>query len=262
MKNNTNPGAGRAIPCRTKLEHQWKEFRLLTRSVPPVMLILFVMAVFLMNLMANKSINLPVSWLALDCGLVVSWFVFLVMDIITKHFGPKAATQLSILAMIINLGLCIVFYAMSLIPGTWSASFVPGSETVINTALDATFGGTWYVILGSATAFGVSAVVNNFLNEFVGRAFTRNPNGMAAYLCRSYVSTAVGQFTDNFVFAMLVSHVFFGWTLLQCVTCSLFGMIVELLCESIFSVFGYWVCERWRAEKVGEEYLKFAKSAG
>ena len=260
MKNEMNPGMQERPAFRPWLEQQMLEFRLLTKSVPSVMLILFMTSVFLMNLLANKSINLPFSWLALDCGLVVSWFAFLTMDIITKHFGPKAATQLSIFAMLLNLGLCGVFWLVSRIPGTWSASFVPGSEAVINSALDATFGGTWYVILGSAVAFGVSSVVNNFLNAYVGRAFTRNPNGMAAYLCRSYVSTAVGQFTDNFVFAMLVSHVFFGWTLVQCITCSLFGMVVELLCEGLFSVFGYMICQKWRTEKVGEEYLKLAHS--
>ena len=130
---------------------------------------------------------------------------------------------------------------------------------MINTALNNTFGGTWYIILGSAVAFICSSVVNNFLNYYVGKAFTRNPNGMFAYLCRSYVSTAVGQFADNFVFSMLVSRVFFGWTLTQCITCSLFGMVVELICQALFSVFGYWICERWRNNKVGEEYLCYSK---
>ena len=235
------------------------EFKLLIQSVPAVLLIFFVVSVFLMNLMANKSIDLPFSWLALDCGLAVSWFVFLVLDMVTKHFGPKAATQLSVFAMLVNFILCGMFYLVSVIPGTWGASYVDGSQDVINSALNATFGGTWYIILGSAIAFLTSAAVNNFLNFYVGKAFRKNPNSMMAYLCRSYVSTAVGQFTDNFMFAFLVSRTFFGWTLLQCVTCSLFGMLVELLCESLFSVFGYYVCEKWRNNRVGEAYLRLVK---
>lgn len=244
-----------------RIHREVAEFRLLIQSVPTVLLIFFVTAVFLMNLMANKSINLPVSWLALDCGLTVSWFVFLVLDMVTKHFGPKAATQLSVFAMLVNFTLCGMFYIVSIIPGTWGESYVPGSEDIINAALNATFGGTWYIIAGSAIAFLTSAAVNNFLNYYVGKAFRKNPNGMAAYLCRSYVSTAVGQFTDNFVFAFLVSRTFFGWTLLQCVTCSLFGMVAELLCECVFSVFGYYVCEKWRNNKVGEAYLRMVKQA-
>ena len=261
MKNQANNLTKQEASLEMKLKQQIAEFRLLIKSVPTVMLILFVISVFLMNLVANKSINLPFEWLALDCGLVVSWFVFLVMDIITKHFGPKAATQLSIFAMAVNFGLCAVFYIVSIIPGTWGESYVEGSEAVINTALNNTFGGTWYIILGSAIAFTVSAFVNNFLNYYVGKAFIKNPDGMFAYMCRSYVSTALGQFVDNFVFSILVSRVFFGWTLIQCITCSIFGMAVELLCESVFSVFGYWICERWKNNKVGEEYLCCSQAA-
>ena len=257
MNKNANNKPSLAI----RAKREAAEFKLLLQSVPTLLLIFFVVAVFLMNLMANKSIDLPVSWLALDCGLTVSWLVFLVLDMVTKHFGPKAATQLSVLAMLINFVLCGMFYLVSIIPGTWGESYVEGSEEVINAALNATFGGTWYIILGSAIAFLTSAVVNNFMNYYVGRAFRRNPNSMGAYMCRSYVSTAVGQFTDNFVFAFLVSRNFFGWTLLQCVTCSLFGMLVELLCESLFSVFGYYVCEKWRKNHVGEAYLHLVKQA-
>lgn len=255
MKNQTNSCMETSRPYKNRLINSFAEFRLLIRSVPTVIFTLFVIAVFSMNLMANKSISVPFDWLALDCGLVVSWFVFLVLDILTKHFGPKAATQLSIFATILNLMLCAVFFIVSIIPGVWGESYVSGSEAIINTALDNTFGGTWYIILGSATAFIVSALVNNFLNFFVGKAFKRNPDGIVAYLCRSYVSTAFAQFTDNFVFAFLVSRVFFGWTLTQCITCSILGMVVELLCEAIFSLFGYHICEKWKKNKVGEEYL-------
>ena len=212
---------------------------------------------FAMNLLANKSISLPVDWLALDCGIAVSWFAFLTMDVVTKHFGPKAATQLSVFAMAVNLLFCLLLFVGSLIPGVWGASFVEGSEGVINTALDQTFGGTWYVLLGSSVAFVVSAAVNNFANRAIGRLFRRNPDGRAAYICRSYLSTALGQFVDNIVFALIVSHVFFGWSLLQCLTCALTGMLVELLCEIIFSEAGFALTKRWKKQGVGKSYLEF-----
>lgn len=236
---------------------RFAEFRLLLTSVPPLLLVFFILSVFAMNLLANKSIALPVDWLALDCGIIVSWFAFLAMDMITKHFGPKAATQLSLLATAVNLVLCLVFFIGSLIPGMWGEAYVEGSETLLNGALNRTFGGTWYVLLGSTIAFIVSSVVNNFTNFAVGRTFSRRPDGFGAYICRSYVSTAIGQFTDNLVFALLVSHQFFGWTLLQCVTCALTGMAVELLCEVLFSFFGYRVCEGWKKRGVGADYLKY-----
>ena len=224
---------------KDKIKKSFEEFRLLLQSVPPLILSLFILAVFAMNLLANKSINTGLDWLALDCGIVVSWIAFLCMDVLTKRFGPKAATQISLLAMAINLAACLLLFIVSKIGGVWAQFFELGEQPVINDALDNTIGGTWYVVLGSALAFAVSAVVNNFTNFFVGKAFVKNPDGFGAYACRTYVSTAIAQFVDNLVFALAVSHFFFGWTIVQCLTCAATGMLVELLCEVVFSPLGY-----------------------
>lgn len=234
---------------------EWKEARTLLRSVPSVVVALFIMAVFSMNLLANKSINLPFDWLALDCGIIVSWFVFFTMDIVTKHFGPKAANTLTVLGALVNLFFCLLLFLGSKIPGTWGESFVEGSEAVIGKALDNTFGGTWYVVLGSTVAFVVSAVINNFTNFGIGKLFVKNPDCLGAFISRTYISTAVGQFADNIIFALLVSHFFFGWSLLQCVTCALTGMVAELLCELVFFYPAYLVTKQWKKEGLGEKYF-------
>ncbi|MCM1195415.1 MAG: VUT family protein [Corallococcus sp.] len=238
-----------------RLKKEFREFVVLLKSVPPVSFSLFVLSIVAMNLLANKSIDIPVDFLALDCGITVSWIAFLSMDVLTKHFGPKAATQLSVFALLINLLLCLLFFVSSVIPGTWGESFVEGSENIINSALNNTFGGAWYVVLGSSAAFVVSALVNNFLNFAIGKLFKKNPDGFAAFACRTYVSTAIGQFADNIVFALIVSHFFFGWTLLQCVTCALTGMIAEFLCELVFSPVGFRICKRWKRDNVGRAYF-------
>lgn len=233
------------------------EFKLLMRSIPSLMTTMFIMSVVIMNLLANKSISLPFDWLALDCGIIVSWISFLSMDIITKHFGPKAATEVSLAAVAVNLFVCALLYLSSIVPGVWGESFVEHGGDAINAALNNTFGGTWYVLLGSTIAFASSAVVNNFVNYAVGK--TMRSDGFFAYACRSYVSTAIGQFTDNIVFALIVSHFFFGWSLLQCVTCAATGMVAELLCEALFSHLGYTVCKKWSEDGVGAEYLALSK---
>lgn len=74
-----------------------------------------------------------------------------------------------------------------------------GEEDVINTALDATVAGTWYVLAGSTLAFVASAVINNFANFGIGKLFKSNPDGATAFFLRSYVSTAIGQFADNMI---------------------------------------------------------------
>ena len=239
------------------------ELKTLLRSIPSLTVAVFFIATISMNLLANKSINLPVSWLALDCGIIVSWIIFLCMDIVTRQFGPRAATLLSVAAIVVNLGMCFIFFIGSQIPGTWGESYVDGSEAVINTALDNTFGGIWFVLLGSSIAFFVSALVNNFSNWYIGvllqRSTERRSKVAESFLnfaCRSWVSTMLGQFVDNITFALIVSRTFFGWTTLQCFTCALTGAVVELLCEMIFSPAGYRICRRWQQENVGAAYLE------
>ncbi len=248
----------RLLKMKSSAQKFFHETKILLRSVPPLPFALFLLSVFAMNLLANKSI-VNLDWLALDCGILVSWVAFLCMDVLTKHYGPKAATTVSIVAIGINLLMCLILYVAGLIPGDWGAYYDLGEEPVINTALDSTFGGTWYVLLGSTVAFVVSAFINNFSNWGVGKAFKRNPDGFMAYACRTYVSTAVGQFADNLIFALIVSHFFFGWTIVQCLTCAATGMVAELLVEAVFSPLGYKICNIWRKNGVGKEYFQAVK---
>lgn len=233
-----------------------KEFGLLMRSLPAPALALMILTLFCMNLLANKSLSLPLPWLALDCGIVFSWITFLIMDVVTKHFGPRAATQMSLFAVGVNLAFCLLLLLASRLPGTWSAAYDLGNLPLVNRALDQTFGGTWYVLLGSTVAFAVSAAVNNYLNAAIGKAMRSKTQGYKAFALRTYLSTAAGQFVDNLVFSLLVSHVFFGWTLTQCVACAFTGMLAELLCEVVFSPIGYRICVAWRRQQVGQVYLE------
>ena len=108
--------------------------------------------------------------------------------------------------------------------------------------------------LGSSLAMLVSAVVNSTLNQSLGRMLKKN--NFASFAFRSYVSTGVGQFIDNLVFAIVVSHTFFGWTWVQVLMCSLTGAVAELLCEVFLSPVGYKVVRGWERENVGSEYLE------
>ena len=47
-----------------------------------------------MNLLANKTL-VQTEWIALDGGILISWLSFMCMDIITKHFGPKASNKIA-----------------------------------------------------------------------------------------------------------------------------------------------------------------------
>ena len=230
---------------------QKTEIKLLFRSIPAVVVALFVISVVSMNILANKTIYQN-GWIAIDGGILVSWLSFLCMDIITKHFGPKASIKITIFAMLINLLVCLIFYVVSIIPA--------GEEF---NEFNHVIGGTWYVLLSSTIAFLSSGLLNIILNYFTGKIFKKNPDGKLAFYTRSYVSTFIAQFFDNLIFAMLAFMVFFpiylgfSWNFTECVTCSFLGAIIELACEALFSPIGYRVTKAWKKDGVGASYLSY-----
>ena len=97
--------------------------------------------------------------------------------------------------------------------------------------------------------------------------FRKNPDGKLAFAARTYISTFVGQFLDNFIFSIIVFVFFapvfwngFHWTVLQCSTCALTGALAELIMEVVFSPIGYRITQKWRAEAVGRKYLEYIRN--
>ena len=235
------------------IKHELLEYKILIRCIPATVVTLFVVSVICMNLLANKTL-LQLDWIALDGGILISWLSFMCMDIITKHFGPKASNTISILAAAINLLTCLIFFVASAIP----------SNASDYSAFDGIFGGTWFILMGSTIAFLSSAVINNRLNWMIGKWFENHPNDKLAYAARSYISTFFGQFLDNFMFSVIVfvicAPIFwdgFHWTVLQCAMCALTGAVAELIMEILFSPIGYRITKTWKEERVGQEYLDF-----
>ena len=236
----------------SRLYEELYEIKILLRSIPASVVTLFVVSVVCMNLLANKTL-LQLDWIALDGGILISWLSFMCMDIITKHFGPKASNSITVLAVMINLLTCLIFFVASAIPSN-AGDF---------SAFDSIFGGTWFILVGSTVAFLASGLINNSLNWMIGKSIRRKPDGKLAYALRTYISTFIGQFLDNFIFSIIVFVFFapifwdgFHWTVLQCATCALTGAVAELLMEIAFSPMGYRITKRWQADKVGEEYLE------
>lgn len=237
---------------RSELE----DYKVLLRNIPSLTVAFFIMSVVCANLLANKEL-VSFKYLALDCGFTFSWIMFLCMDVICKRWGTKASIKVSFLALFVNLCLTLIFALLSKAPGMWG-EFYATENPEVNRALNATFGGSWYVVLGSALASITSSVVNSVLNGAIGKL--QKSNGFLAFAARSYVSTAVGQFVDNFIFATVVSKIFFGWSWTQVIICSAVGAFFELLCEVIFSGLGYRIVRQWEKENVGKDYFEYRAS--
>ena len=236
-----------------RFKKEYAEARILIRNIPSIVVSLFVVSIICMNLLANKTL-LQLDWIVLDGGILISWLSFMCMDIITKHFGPKASNFISILAAGINLLTCLIFFIASIIPSN-AADF---------SAFDGIFGGTWFILLSSTVAFLLSAIINNSLNWMTGKLFRKNPDGKLAYAARSYFSTFIGQFCDNLIFSVIVFMFFapiywdgFHWTFMQCIMCAITGAVAELIMEILFSPIGYRITKKWKRESVGKEYLDY-----
>ena len=235
------------------LHDEYKLTVILLRSIPAPVVALFVISVITMNILANKTL-VQTDWIAIDGGILISWLSFLSMDIVVKHFGPKASNRMSIFAILVNLLICLIFFIVSIIP----------SEADDYTAFNTIIGGTWFILLSSTIGFLTSAIVNNTLNFAIGKMFKNNPDGKLAFFTRSYISTFIAQFLDNLIFAILTFMVFapifwdgFHWTFVQCLTCSILGGLLELLMEVVFSPIGYTVSKNWRENNVGQQYFDF-----
>ena len=239
------------MKIKEKIRNEIYETKILLHNIPTIIVTLFVVSVICMNILANKTL-LQLKWIALDGGILISWLSFLCMDLITKYFGLKASNKISILAALINLLTCLIFYIASLIP----------SNASDYTALNSILGGTWFILLSSTIAFLCSAFINNIINVVVNSLLKNRTSNKVTFMISSYTSTFIGQFLDNLIFSILVFVIFapifwngFNWSILQCITCALTGAFLELLLEVIFSPFGYRILTKWEKNNLGIEYL-------
>ena len=280
-----------------------KDWKMLFRSIPSIVVGLFLVSILGMNLLANKVLLTGLQlggwyWMKVSWGLLLSAIPFLICDIVTKTYGAKATIKLNILGLLVSLGMTLVFLAVSYMPA-WSGSGFTGNFTYNNItgADDLTYGpvyqlidgvykevavdysgfgtggvmrASWYVTLASSIAFIISGIVNALVNAGVGKLFRKNPDSRVAFMTRSYSSTLIGQFVDNFLFIFLAFGIFAniasGWNNDVCVTnltaglgAGLIGAVVELLMEVVISPLGYRICRKWKKESVGKDYLDYCK---
>lgn len=240
------------------------DWKMLLRSIPAVVVALLVVCTVTMNLAANKIVwsGLKIGqnyFISITGGLFLSWAVFLIMDMVTKTFGGKAAIKLTLFAAVINTIAILFLGIIASIPSEFP---FPGASA----SFDIVFGFTgkgvqpWQILISSTLAYIVSGVVNAIVNVFIGKLFVRNPDGKVAFIARSYISTMFGQFVDNFIFTALAFSFFAHYYGLLTVSgMATIGAIVELFCEIVFSPIAYRKCKKWQQEGVGNDYFNYCK---
>ena len=227
------------------------ETKVLFRCLPALPFAILCVALVAMNFLANKGI-VATSWISIDAGIVVSWVSFLAGDTLVKRFGPKAAIKINVTAICVQLVCIMLLTAGALIPWADPSTAMEGFDSIFGAAM-------WPLAAGTA-AFVIAITFDSFISKFVLTRF-RNRTTFKAYATASYVSTFVGQFLDNLLFALFFS-VWQPWCDPSSIwMMALAGAVVELICQAVFSPAGYKIASNWRKNGVGNEYIAIVKEA-
>lgn len=249
------------------------ETKVLFKGLPAIPFTMICLSFILMNLLATVALYNE-WWIAGDVGIIVSWLAFLFGDMIVKRYGAKASIKIQIAALLVALFTMGILAAGSAIENSIYAEAIANGEyypmlSLFSWEFNINNGMVTLWTLGaSSLAFVVANVFNALVSKFVLLKFKKRTS-FKAYATAAYISTFVGQFIDNLIFAF--SFTFFAsriglWgmsplTVLAMFTCSLTGAILELVLEVIFSPIGYKIAEHWRKEGIGQEYIALVPEA-
>lgn len=233
------------------------------KKVPSWLVALSVVTTVLMNLLANKSL-IATNWWTGDCGVFVSWVMFLVMDIVTQRYGGKASFAVTMFDVAVALLMGGLMAGVAAIPESEISGWFYGPEA--SAALNNVVGNNYLVLLVSLFAFICASGVDILVNLTIGKAFKktktfgedtnkRGVKGFFIYFCRAYASTFVSQFVDNLVFAGIAVPLLFMYpcTFGSLAMGAFLGAITELVIELIFAPIGYMaICKKEKQQEVVE----------
>lgn len=220
------------------------------KKVPSWLIALSVATTIIMNILANKTLFSDSSLFSVDCAIIISWVMFLVMDITTQRYGGKASFAITMFDVFVALGISGLMSIVAIIPETTVSGWFQTQET--STALNNLIGNNYLVVITSLFAFICASIVDivsnltlgKWLNKtsvFKGELNKRTTKGFFVYFIRAYGSTILSQFVDNLVFMIIAYPLLFN------MSCSISSILLgaflvsvaELVMELIFAPIGY-----------------------
>lgn len=144
------------------------------------------------NILATKTFGTPELSITTG-GTIISWLVFLCMDVITEIWGRKRSIQCFWISAALNL----------LISGiAWICIAIPGNNDFINGSYEVILGTGWRIVIASITAFLLGNYANTLI-MYAMRVNSKNPNKTFGFVCRAVLSTLIGQLIDNGIFYLI-----------------------------------------------------------
>lgn len=213
---------------------------------------IYVVIAVMMNVFAMKALSFGSSIIICDGGLLISWGVFLVSNVIVEVWDKRTSivvvTFAAVVALVfLSIGRLIV--AIPTLPAydqqaeAFAMVFSNGPRTI--------FASVFAFWLGNYVNVHIIHVIKKFLENL------KKDNKFFFFL-RAAVSTLFGQFVDNIVFMSLAFGPFgisvYEMAWYDILTSALAGTVIELVVESVFVPFVTMPLVKWiRAKKVAEE---------
>ena len=213
--------------------------------------IIYVAVAVTMNIFCMKALSFGTSYILCDGGLLISWGVFLVSNVVVEVWDERTAMFMATFAALITFILMVIGRLIVLMPT------LPEYAEQAN-AFALVFSNGPRTILSSVMAFWVGNLVNVHIIYKVKVALEKkNSDNRIWFFLRAAVSTLIGQFVDNALFMVLafapIGLSVYEMTWFDILTAVLSGTVIELVVESCFVPFVTIPITRWLQNKRKQE---------
>ncbi|MCQ2348819.1 MAG: queuosine precursor transporter [Paludibacteraceae bacterium] len=155
----------------------------------------------MMNYLCMKPLNFGTGIVWMDGGLLISWIVFLISNVIVEAYDKKTAILVSGIATVLTLAISFLGVAEVKMPTLpqyaaqaehFAHIFSNGPRTILSSAI-AFFAGNWVNV-------SVIARLKQSAHRFTDSPLPQFPN---SFWLRAVISTIIGQIVDNSLFQVL-----------------------------------------------------------
>ena len=213
--------------------------------------VVYVVIAVTMNIFCMKALSFGSSVIICDGGLLISWGVFLVSNVIAEVWDERTSVVLVTFAAVVSFIVMLIARLIVLIPT------LPEYEGQAQ-AFALVFSNGPRTIIASVWAFWTGNFVNVHIIYKIRMALERrNADSKVRFFLRAAFSTLVGQLVDNALFMVLafapvgISVYEMAWY--DIMTAVLSGTVIELVVESCFVPFLTMPLVKWvRGKRTAE----------
>jgi len=151
----------------------------------------------MMNYLCMKPLNFGTGFIWMDGGLLISWIVFLISNVIVEAYDKRTAVIITGIAAVLTLLISCLGWLEVQLP-----TMVQYEDQAEHFAY--IFSNGPRTIISSVVAFFVGNVVNiTIIARLKTSPLQRGIGGVSFFWLRAVISTIIGQIVDNSLFQVL-----------------------------------------------------------